>query len=70
MKTMRNSTQRAQRTQSLCALCVLCVKKTLRAAGDALWLLWMLPGFVVAACAASAEEEHDARLKAIDGGAL
>ena len=47
----------------------LCVK-TLRAVGDALWLLWMLPGILVAACSASAEEEHDERLKAIDGGAL
>ena len=42
----------------------------LRAAGGALWLLWVLPGILVAAYQASAEEEHDARLKAIDGGAL
>lgn len=47
----------------------LCVKKLLRAVGGALWLLWVLPGILVAACSASAEEEADARLKAIDGGA-
>ncbi len=43
--------------------------RTLRAAAGALWLLWVLPGILVAACSASAEEEADARLKAVDGGA-
>ena len=44
------------------------ISEALRAAAGALWLLWVLPGILVAACSASAEEEADARLKAIDGG--
>lgn len=41
----------------------------LRAAAGALWLLWNLPAALAAACAQCREEENDARLKAIDGGA-
>ena len=74
MKNENTSTQRRKDAESRrgrfpSAPLRLCVR-ILRTIGDALWLLWMLPGFVVAACAASAEEEHDERLKAMDGGAL
>ena len=62
MKTMHNA-QCAMRNAGRAA------RAALRAAAGALWLLWVLPGILVAACSASAEEEADARLKAIDGGA-
>lgn len=41
------------------------MREALRSVGIALWVLWNLP----AICRACAEEERDARLLALDGGA-